>query len=92
MGVLQESIGRIGDWPGRQNMDARARRDDSHPPSREARRGRWDYDVTERTAVGNLATARRPWHCGAMANVEKLSVALTPDMVAEVRAAVQGGD
>ena len=27
-----------------------------------------------------------------MANVEKLSVALTPDMVAEVRAAVEGGD
>ncbi len=27
-----------------------------------------------------------------MANVEKLSIALTPDMVAEVRAAVQGGD
>ena len=27
-----------------------------------------------------------------MANVEKLSVALTPDMVAEVRAAVAGGD
>lgn len=27
-----------------------------------------------------------------MPNVEKLSVALTPDMVAEVRAAVEGGD
>jgi antitoxin ParD1/3/4 len=27
-----------------------------------------------------------------MANVEKLSVALTPDMVAEVRAAVEDGD
>jgi antitoxin ParD1/3/4 len=27
-----------------------------------------------------------------MANVEKVSVALTPDMVAEVRAAVKGGD
>jgi antitoxin ParD1/3/4 len=27
-----------------------------------------------------------------MANVEKLSVALTPDMAAEVRAAVEGGD
>lgn len=27
-----------------------------------------------------------------MANVEKLSIALTPDMVAEVRAAVEGGD
>ena len=27
-----------------------------------------------------------------MANVEKVSVALTPDMVAEVRAAVEGGD
>jgi antitoxin ParD1/3/4 len=27
-----------------------------------------------------------------VANVEKLSIALTPDMVAEVRAAVQGGD
>jgi antitoxin ParD1/3/4 len=27
-----------------------------------------------------------------MANVEKLSVALTPEMVAEVRAAVEGGD
>jgi antitoxin ParD1/3/4 len=27
-----------------------------------------------------------------MANVEKLSVALTPDMVAELRAAVEGGD
>ena len=27
-----------------------------------------------------------------MANVEKLSVALTPDMVAEVRTAVEGGD
>jgi len=27
-----------------------------------------------------------------MANVEKLSVALTPDMVAEVRAAVEAGD
>ena len=27
-----------------------------------------------------------------MANVEKLSVALTPDMVAEMRAAVEGGD
>jgi len=27
-----------------------------------------------------------------MTNVEKLSVALTPDMVAEVRAAVEGGD
>jgi antitoxin ParD1/3/4 len=28
----------------------------------------------------------------SMANVEKLSVALTPDMAAEIRAAVQGGD
>ena len=28
----------------------------------------------------------------AMANVEKLSIALTPDMVAELRAAVEGGD
>ncbi len=27
-----------------------------------------------------------------MANVEKLSVALTPDMAAEIRAAVQAGD
>jgi len=27
-----------------------------------------------------------------MPNVEKLSVALTPDMVAEMRAAVEGGD
>jgi antitoxin ParD1/3/4 len=27
-----------------------------------------------------------------MADVEKLSVALTPDMVAEMRAAVEGGD
>ena len=27
-----------------------------------------------------------------MANVEKLSVALTPDMVAEIRAAVEDGD
>ena len=27
-----------------------------------------------------------------MANVEKLSVALTPDMVAELRAAVEGGE
>jgi antitoxin ParD1/3/4 len=27
-----------------------------------------------------------------MANVEKLSIALTPDMVAELRAAVEGGD
>jgi antitoxin ParD1/3/4 len=27
-----------------------------------------------------------------MANVEKLSVALTPEMVAELRAAVEGGD
>jgi antitoxin ParD1/3/4 len=27
-----------------------------------------------------------------MANVEELSVALTPEMVAEVRAAVEGGD
>jgi antitoxin ParD1/3/4 len=27
-----------------------------------------------------------------MANVEKLSVALTPEMAAEVRAAVEGGD
>jgi len=27
-----------------------------------------------------------------MANVEKLSVSLTPDMVAELRAAVEGGD
>ena len=27
-----------------------------------------------------------------MASVEKLSVALTPDMVAEMRAAVEGGD
>lgn len=27
-----------------------------------------------------------------MANVEKLSVALTPDMVVELRAAVDGGD
>jgi antitoxin ParD1/3/4 len=27
-----------------------------------------------------------------MANVEKLSVALTPDMVADVRAAVEGGE
>jgi antitoxin ParD1/3/4 len=27
-----------------------------------------------------------------MANVEKISVALTPDMVAELRAAVEGGD
>jgi antitoxin ParD1/3/4 len=27
-----------------------------------------------------------------MRNVEKLSVALTPDMVAQVRAAVEGGD
>jgi antitoxin ParD1/3/4 len=29
---------------------------------------------------------------GRMANVEKLSIALTPEMVAEVRAAVEGGD
>jgi antitoxin ParD1/3/4 len=28
----------------------------------------------------------------SMANVEKLSVALTPDMAAEIRAAVQDGD
>ena len=34
----------------------------------------------------------RLWHHGSMANVEKLSIALTPDMVAEVRAAVEGGD
>jgi len=27
-----------------------------------------------------------------MSNVEKLSIALTPDMAAEVRAAVEGGD
>ncbi len=32
------------------------------------------------------------WHHVRMANVEKLSIALTPDMVAEVRAAVEGGD
>jgi antitoxin ParD1/3/4 len=42
--------------------------------------------------VGNIATVCHPWHHVGMANVEKLSVALTPDMVAEVRAAVAGGD
>jgi antitoxin ParD1/3/4 len=42
--------------------------------------------------VGNLATTRRRWHDGAVANVEKLSVALTAGMVAEVRAAIEGGD
>jgi antitoxin ParD1/3/4 len=45
----------------------------------------------ERT-VGNIATNRGPRHDAAMANVEKLSVALTPEMVAEVRAAVEVGD
>lgn len=43
-------------------------------------------------AVGNLATNLPTWHHEAMANVEKLSIALTPDMVAELRAAVDGGD
>lgn len=42
--------------------------------------------------VGNIATVSHSWHNARMANVEKLSVALTPDMVAEVRAAVTGGD
>lgn len=42
--------------------------------------------------VGNVATCLGPWHRDAMANVEKLSVALTPDMVAELRAAVDDGD
>jgi antitoxin ParD1/3/4 len=42
--------------------------------------------------VGNIATASNPWHNPLMANVEKLSVALTPDMAAEVRAAVEDGD
>ena len=45
-----------------------------------------------RTAVGNIATNGRTRHTATMANVEKLSVALTPDMVAEMRAAVEGGD
>lgn len=36
--------------------------------------------------------SRRPWHDNAWFNVEKLSVALTPDTVAEVRAAVGSGD
>src|ERR1700677_4210145 len=39
-----------------------------------------------------LLPLRHPWHHRAMANVEKLSVALTPDMVADIRAAVEGGD
>jgi len=43
-------------------------------------------------AVGNLATDRRRRHHDATANVDKLSVALTPNMVAELRAAVEGGD
>jgi antitoxin ParD1/3/4 len=42
--------------------------------------------------VRNLATISCLWHDAGMANVEKLSVALTPDMVAELRAAVEGGD
>ncbi len=42
--------------------------------------------------VGSLATSRPMWHSAAMASVEKLSVALTPEMVAEMRAAVEGGD
>jgi antitoxin ParD1/3/4 len=43
-------------------------------------------------AVANLATSRHARHPAGMANVEKLSIALTPDMVAEIRAAVEGGD
>lgn len=43
-------------------------------------------------AAGNRATAGRPWHHARMAKVEKLSIALTPEMVAEMRAAVDGGD
>jgi len=43
-------------------------------------------------AVGNVATDGWGWHIEIMANVEKLSVALTPDMVAEMRAAVEDGD
>lgn len=42
--------------------------------------------------VGNIATGGRLWLYASMANVEKLSIALTPDMVAEMRAAVEGGD
>ncbi|MDE2516979.1 MAG: type II toxin-antitoxin system ParD family antitoxin [Rhodospirillales bacterium] len=42
--------------------------------------------------VANLATNPPPCHPARMANVEKLSVALTPDMVAEMRAAVEDGD
>ena len=42
--------------------------------------------------VGSLATSDRFWQYVAMANVEKLSVALTPDMAAELRAAVAAGD
>lgn len=42
--------------------------------------------------VGNLATADRVWHRGWVSRVEKLSIAVTEDMAAELRAAVEGGD
>jgi antitoxin ParD1/3/4 len=42
--------------------------------------------------VGNLATKLSVRPFAVMANVEKLSVALTPDMAAEVRSAVEAGD
>ncbi|HUB11767.1 MAG TPA: type II toxin-antitoxin system ParD family antitoxin [Acetobacteraceae bacterium] len=42
--------------------------------------------------AGNPATSRRPWQTSAMANVEKLSVAPTSEMVTELRAAVASGD
>jgi antitoxin ParD1/3/4 len=48
--------------------------------------------MASRRVVGILATARDAWHHARITNVEKLSVALTPDMVAELRAAVEGGD
>jgi len=39
-----------------------------------------------------IATDGRPWRDALMAGVEKLSVALTPGMVAAVRGAVDAGD
>ncbi len=43
-------------------------------------------------AVGTLDTDRPAWNLTRMAKVEKISVALTGDMVAEMRAAVETGD
>lgn len=41
---------------------------------------------------GNVATELPTWHHDAMADVERLSVTIAPDIAADVRAAVETGE